>query len=99
AVQHGGADRVRVVHAAEQADVHVAPGLAAAAGLPAAAGAPHLDVRDAQQALERALPHPDVLDVGESHGLLADRSEPFADTEAAIGDDVPAQLEVEPQRR
>ena len=62
---------------------------------PAARGL-HLHVGNAEQALERTLRDGHLLKVGKAHGAFLNREQTRANTQAAVGDDIPAQLELEP---
>ena len=65
----------------------------------AATGGTDLHVGDAEHALQRPLSHGHVLHVGEGHRLLVQPNDAFANSQAAVRDDVPALLEVQAQEQ
>ena len=87
-----------VVDAVKDAGMERITGLAAMRVLAAGtAGGLHVHVGEPEQPLERALLDLDLLQVGEAHGGFLQAEDAGADAKAAVGDDIPVQLEFEPQ--
>ena len=65
----------------------------------AAAGRRHLQIRNAQQPLQRPLVNRDLLDVGKRHRHLPHTPHAGTNPQAAVGHNVPAHLVIQPHQR
>lgn len=89
---------LRVVHAAEPGGVQVLSLMLLRVDGAATSGV-HAQVGEAEGALNRSLRDGDVLDVGEGDGHFPNDHDAFANAQAAVGDDVPPLLEIQPNQR
>ena len=95
ALLHQFLDSIRIVHAAKEDGVEVVSTRLLLFSTTATASGFDFQVGDAKHALNGALRDGNVLDVGKGDGGFAYEDEAFADAQAAVGDEIPALLEIE----